>query len=317
MQSCKDIIIIILNAKTCHYFNDGLHTMNITASSSEICSQENTADCIHWFKMPRIIKNRFSTNDRITHYNRQAFQCRICKKFHPLRACKKFLSMSTQQRKQAVEKYRYCLNCLAHEHSMQGCFSNSGCHVCGKSHHTLLHDNRARTSRRPELELSSATNYLVPTTVTILPTALVKIAHNGRLHQIRALIDTGSIISRIAKTMITKLGISTSHMENTTMCQLTIRAISDAKARVSATFRVDNRMTMKTPSHSLSSSFRERFLNLILADPTFNESAPISMVLGADIYPKIILGGVIPNHEGVPMAQNSIFGWLVSGTCPM
>ncbi|XP_075161569.1 uncharacterized protein LOC142234342 [Haematobia irritans] len=50
MQSCKDIIIIILNAKTCHYFNDGLHTMNITASSSEICSQENTADCIEWFK---------------------------------------------------------------------------------------------------------------------------------------------------------------------------------------------------------------------------------------------------------------------------
>lgn len=221
--------------------------------------------------------------------------------------------MGANQRKQVVEKYKYCINCLAHKHSQSGCFSNTGCHICRRSHHTLLHqESIKRESEAVRVVTSSA---LPPQTITVLPTALVKIVHDRRLYQVRALIDTGCAVSRVIKSTLTKIGIKTIHVEDTLMCQLTIRANSDPKARFSANFRVDNRMSMKTPSHSLPSTFKDKFINLILADPAFYESAPISMVLGSDVYPKIILGGVMPNHEGIPMAQNSILGWLVSGIC--
>ncbi|XP_075147386.1 uncharacterized protein LOC142221517 isoform X2 [Haematobia irritans] len=229
----------------------------------------------HWERMPRIIKNRSLTPKRPTTYKR-AFQCRICKKYHPLRLCKRFLSMGPYQRKKAVEKFNYCTNCLAHEHSSSGCFSNTGCHICRKLHHTLLHQKLPSRSRKTDSAVSIVTHTLPSQTVTILPTAIVKIAHGGRLHPIRALIDTGSAISRISQTTVTKLGISTSRVENTFICQISIRAMSDPKARFSSSFRVDNRIAMKTPSNSLPSTFKEKFVNLILADPTFYENAPIS-----------------------------------------
>ncbi|XP_075156162.1 uncharacterized protein LOC142229484 [Haematobia irritans] len=112
-------------------------------------------------------------------------------------------------------------------------------------------------SRKTDSAVSIVTHTLPSQTVTILPTAIVKIAHGGRLHPIRALIDTGSAISRISQTTVTKLGISTSRVENTFICQISIRAMSDPKARFSSSFRVDNRIAMKTPSNSLPSTFKE------------------------------------------------------------
>lgn len=266
--------------------------------------------------MPRIIQNRSRTPKRETHTRKKDFQCRLCNQYHPLRVCKKFLSLDALQRKHAVERFNYCKNCLAHEHSQSGCFSNSGCHKCRRKHHTLLHDSQNRAEKNIAM-LTTGANCLSPQMVTILPTALLKISHGGRLHQIRALIDTGSAISRISKTIVSKLGIETSRTDSMLMCQVVIRANSDSHTRINTCFRVDSRIHMKTPIKSLPDTFKAKFFNLVLADPTFFESSPIAIVLGADIYPKIILGGVMPNHEGITIAQNSVFGWLISGNCPI
>lgn len=68
-----------------------------------------------------------------------SFLCRICNRPHPLRTCRKFLSMNVTDRIRAVRSNKYCGNCLAHDHSQGTCFTKHGCRKCNKFHHTLLH----------------------------------------------------------------------------------------------------------------------------------------------------------------------------------
>ncbi|KAI5643728.1 fibronectin type III domain-containing protein [Phthorimaea operculella] len=54
--------------------------------------------------------------------------------------------------------------------------------------------------------------------------------------------------------------------------------------------------------------------NIALADPEFNKSRPIDLLLGAKVYAKIILSGLIkPSDEKLPIAQQTQLGWLLCG----
>jgi len=53
--------------------------------------------------------------------------------------------------------------------------------------------------------------------------------------------------------------------------------------------------------------------NLNLADDDPMGSDSIDLLLGADLYSSIILNGVRKGAAGQPIAQNSHFGWVISG----
>lgn len=53
--------------------------------------------------------------------------------------------------------------------------------------------------------------------------------------------------------------------------------------------------------------------NLPLADRNPTGTAPIDLIVGADLFSEIILSGVRRGSKGQPIAQQSHFGWLVSG----
>ncbi|XP_075160249.1 uncharacterized protein LOC142233277 [Haematobia irritans] len=67
------------------------------------------------------------------------YRCKLCKKFHPLKVCPKFLWMTPKERKNLVLKEVYCINCLARSHRFRDCRSANMCRKCGRPHHTLLH----------------------------------------------------------------------------------------------------------------------------------------------------------------------------------
>ncbi|XP_075161972.1 uncharacterized protein LOC142234677 [Haematobia irritans] len=67
------------------------------------------------------------------------YRCKLCKKFHPLKVCPKFLWMTPKERKNMVLKEVYCINCLARSHRFRDCRSPNMCRKCGRPHHTLLH----------------------------------------------------------------------------------------------------------------------------------------------------------------------------------
>lgn len=53
--------------------------------------------------------------------------------------------------------------------------------------------------------------------------------------------------------------------------------------------------------------------DLILADPSFNKSARIDMILGADVFSEIILAGFIKPGDNACVLQETEFGWIISG----
>ncbi|XP_060810246.1 uncharacterized protein LOC132904333 [Amyelois transitella] len=56
--------------------------------------------------------------------------------------------------------------------------------------------------------------------------------------------------------------------------------------------------------------------NLSLADPGFISPGRIDVLLGAEVYGDIILNDIIKHPEGHLLAQNTIFGWIISGKVP-
>ena len=53
--------------------------------------------------------------------------------------------------------------------------------------------------------------------------------------------------------------------------------------------------------------------NLRLADSQFFDCRPVDLLLGADLYPEIILGEIRRNVLGTLLAQKTIFGWIITG----
>ncbi|XP_055859309.1 uncharacterized protein LOC129921489 [Episyrphus balteatus] len=53
--------------------------------------------------------------------------------------------------------------------------------------------------------------------------------------------------------------------------------------------------------------------NFPLADPFFYQSSSIDMLIGADLYPDIVLEGVKKNVLNSLLAQNTVFGWVLLG----
>lgn len=276
--------------------------------------------------------------------SRSDYSCRICRKNHGLRNCQKFLKMDTNKRLRAVIAHSYCANCLAHHHSSGTCFSKLGCKHCGGSHHTLLHimpkeddkpqpkvynqvkryplaDKPKKTSKRPQIlskevprtiSLSSITS---PHTTILFPTAIVLVQIGTQQHHARAIIDTCTANSKISKKLVQDLNISTTTLGDDVICPVTIRSRQPPYITLETTMKVNSRLLMITPNQSIDSSISRNFTNLTLVDPEFYKSGTFSIVLGADLYAKIILAGMVPSSPGLPVAMNTIFGWVLSGSC--
>ncbi|XP_065364585.1 uncharacterized protein LOC135961628 [Calliphora vicina] len=299
--------------------------------------------------MPKITsrssKSNTSSQRLPKRYN--AFPCRICKRPHPLRTCRKFLAMNINDRIRAVREHRYCSNCLAHDHSHGTCFSGLGCKHCHKFHHTLLHVNprlvkdllprrsrsRSRSpspqrpstskknrSSRPKEEDSlpstsksaSLTSILRQNTLVLLPTVLVKVSSTHA----RCLLDSASTVSRVSKKFVDKLDLTAFTLREETICPITLKSRFDSSSKIEGTFRVDNRIALRTPSESLPENYKNHFRDMFLADSKFNESGSIDIIIGADLYPKVIREGFF-SKTGFPTAQSTIFGWTIYGPCSL
>lgn len=296
--------------------------------------------------MPKIS----STSSSPSHLtNSKVYPCRVCKRPHPLRTCRKFLAMNVSERIRTVRHNKYCPNCLAHDHSQGTCFSKHGCKHCHKFHHTLLHVNPRRAkgrspsrSQSPSLppnprSSTSATNHdsttvqpprrssppttskslslsaiLRQNTLILLPTVLVKIGSTTA--HARCLLDSGSPISRVAKRLVDKLDLTAYTLREETFCPLVLKSRFDSSSKVEGTFRVDNRVSLQTPTHSLPESYKKNFKDLFLADSKFFEAAPIDIIIGVDLYPKVMCEGVF-TRTGFPTAQSTLFGWTIYGPC--
>jgi len=163
-------------------------------------------------------------------------------------------------------------------------------------------------------------------TSVLLATAWV-IVHtmHGRRVQVRALIDPGSDATFISESLVQALrlrrqpvrvfvtgigGRETGALQSAV--SFGISPFTHVSAIISVKAYVLPRLTVYTPGRVQWDAARHALQDFSFADPDPTSSCPIELLIGADLYPRIIQDGVRRDPAGSLLAQNSIFGWILS-----
>lgn len=277
--------------------------------------------------------------------------CPHCYEAHTIYQCADFREISVAERRDLARNAKLCFNCLKTTHPAKNCTSTTTCKHCKQRHHSLLctgcfsstsnpgqlHGEVAAskqtevpseesvsgevTSLVTEVKTSCTTNF-----ISMLPTAAVKIKGKNNVFQnARAIVDSACMNTLITKQAFNRLGLERRN------ANILVSGISDSepsKARGSVMLQISSRfddqviivvealiMDTLVPNQPCetfdidSSAFDE----MPLADPNFNRSGKIDLLLGIEVFFSILEPGKLLDPRGVPVAQNSIFGYLVGG----
>ncbi|XP_075150882.1 uncharacterized protein LOC142224991 [Haematobia irritans] len=284
---------------------------------------------------------------KVHHTKVKSQKCTLCKGNHNLKSCPKFMNADFKCRLTAVKKSNACLNCLSQGHRAVECTSKSSCNKCNLKHHTLMHkenlgyrsDNMATTNEIATRDEQISQNTEFPTTSnnvrayhanasnrTLLATAWVSIVHHGQTQRVRALIDPCSDDSFISVRIQKMMRLPTRPISadisglgggNLTRCskiaffKLCSQNIPPFALETDALVVQD--VTGNVPTQSFQNISLDKLPNIHLADPLFYKSAPVDILIGGNLYPLILLKGVKHGILGTLVAQETVFGWIVTG----
>ncbi|XP_036140324.1 uncharacterized protein LOC118644157 [Monomorium pharaonis] len=270
--------------------------------------------------------------------------CPLCKSRHFINACPQFTAKNACQRRELVKRFKRCFNCLSTRHSASECPSKYSCRLCDKKHHTTLHIESETSSgpatvtsqtaqASPSVEHADEINSLLTsakpgmTAQVLLATAWVNLkVASGRSATVRALLDQGSeatfISENVAQLLRAKrirMPVSISAVGGTRVGTVQHAASVIISPRVSNTPALETTalilpsLTSYAPKRVSEPYCLAHLADLSWADSKPTSSDPIQIIIGADLYGDIIQAGVRKGKTGQPFAQNSIFGWIISG----
>ncbi|XP_024893753.1 uncharacterized protein LOC112468697 [Temnothorax curvispinosus] len=270
--------------------------------------------------------------------------CPLCKARHYLNLCPEFVAKNPQQRQEIVKRFKRCFNCMSSNHSVRDCKSKYACRFCNQRHHSMLHvdaetssdsttitpsASQASQSSTPKVEvlLLFAAAQQSRSSQVFLATAWIRVkVSSDRAATVRALLDQGSqatfISGHLAQSLYAtriRMSISISAVGGTHVGKVRHAASiiiaprdSDNPSLCTTAYILDS-LTAYTPRCDADSSCLAHLSDLAWADTNPSSSDPIHILIGADIYNDIIQGGVRKGEAGQPIAQETIFGWVISG----
>ncbi|XP_073814290.1 uncharacterized protein [Musca autumnalis] len=160
----------------------------------------------------------------------------------------------------------------------------------------------------------------------LLGTAIVQIDVNGVIFAARALIDSGSQATFISEKLQRRLNLPIKKVNarisglndalagsTEKQCTFWLKSPHSDSFEVQVSSLVLPRLTGKLPSYTLDIPDIYSLGIAPLADLKFAKSDQVDILLGGDIYPQILLGGVQRNVLGSLLAQETIFGWVLTG----
>lgn len=199
-------------------------------------------------------------------------------------------------------------------------------------HHTTQVNQPSTSTAIPsESTHQISTNHHLSSTILekqqiLLATALVTVTSpKGVTHTLRALLDQGSQATFITEAAVQLMGLQKSATSilvtglgkaktptpsSTVTCNLGSPHTPNFNINIQAL--VMKCLTKVMPSHRLI--LRSEFIGgLTLADPNFGKPGKIDLMLGADVYSQILLHGIRKEDNDCLLAQNTVFGWILSG----
>ncbi|XP_054089545.1 uncharacterized protein LOC128922577 [Zeugodacus cucurbitae] len=260
------------------------------------------------------------THRGITHRH---VACGLCKKDHRLATCTMYLSVNIYKKYEVVIKYRYCVNCLARSHKTEECTSKNRCSTCNGKHHTSLHghprlytENEGKIVEKPVSQKHPIETRL-PSLLAkqmLIPTTIIRLKCDGMWHKVRALLNPTLKITNIAAELVKKLKLPITYLNTYRICNIQIGSINDDKFRSECHSIITQQLPKKPYEQDLSDDVQTRFDHLVLADPHFYTNREMMIEIGADVYPHIIRSGLFTPDNGTVVAQNTAFGWTLTGT---
>lgn len=293
-------------------------------------------------------KTKFNRNN----FKKDLPNCVLCNQGHALFTCISFLNMSVSDRSKFINEKKLCRNCLRSGHIIDDClfgpcrqcqgkhnsllhFDSNVNYACvgnesrGEASHAHTHNATALHSLPNSNEnnivvCDEATNSFKSIHTVLLSTALVKVADdNNVFHIVRALLDSGSqncfITEKLSKRINATYLKSTVHVsgvgqyvtQSCHSCDISIRSkVNDYSTKIRCIILPC--ITSSLPTINIDSGSIRIPDNVQLADPTFNISADIDLLIGADIFWDLLNDDRLRLPNG-PYLQNSKLGWLLSG----
>uniref|UniRef100_A0A1B0D852 DUF5641 domain-containing protein n=1 Tax=Phlebotomus papatasi TaxID=29031 RepID=A0A1B0D852_PHLPP len=271
----------------------------------------------------------------------EAGKCPKCAMRHELYKCDAFKQMTRQERRKFVFTEKLCYNCLMKDnHISDNCPSKYRCRVCDRKHHTLLHSdepqasqgNRESTSPTNQEETAPEESVIIhhstSNTRVLLPTALVNVLDSRNQKQVcRILIDGGSECNLISEACVQRLGLMRRRNkiqvngpgevkvgETRGSVSLVLSSIHHPEEHIEPEALVLSKLTAMLPSSMVVEPKTWKHLRTLqLADPSFNTPGNIDIILGAEFAMAINLPQIIRGNDDVPVAQLTIFGWVLGG----
>ena len=164
----------------------------------------------------------------------------------------------------------------------------------------------------------------------ILGTCVTVIECKGKQHKARALIDNGSCLTFITSRMVNSLKMR-KIAESTAISGFQQTATPLSKHKVEFHLRIPSgtvtvlisvqavvvdTITGDLPSGTLMSVRQSPFLSgLPLADPKFDQPGRVDLLLGVNVLPRVMLEGRVHSLDYSMSATNTVYGWVVTGTC--
>ena len=275
--------------------------------------------------------------------------CVVCKaKPHPLYACAKFRSLTHDQMITILRKNELCFNCLRPGHFIRECLSTHRCQRCQKQHHTLLHvETKSKDRNDPpppvapppavsndaERVASHVANRGEGSSQVLLMTCQILVTTpQGTAAQARALLDSASSSSFVSERLAQHLRLKRSthfaeiagigglmhHPRTHAAVQFGVSSLWDPSCIDGVRALVLPKVTTELPLHPVSRGDDWRHLSGIrLADPEFGTPGRIDVLLGADVFGKVLLHGRRSGICGSPIAIETTFGWVLTGAVGM
>nr|CAI5825554.1 unnamed protein product [Callosobruchus analis] len=280
---------------------------------------------------------------------KSAFSCNYCKQGHSIYSCKAFSKLKAEDRVDFVRQSNLCKVCLLGGHTSRNC-KHGPCRKCRKFHNSLLHE-AFYTPKKVEHEVSaseegessessqnlsanltslsvSGTQVLLSTASAahvLLSTALVKIIVGGQTYTARALLDSGSQSSFVTEALCNRLQLEKLHIDHTVrgIGMGTINIKNRVNIKISSVYNkfeldvgclVISKITDKLPRCTFKKSIIKIPEHLKLADPNFNVTGEVDILLGAQEFWKIVCVGQMSLGASMPFLQNTRLGWIIAGT---
>lgn len=182
---------------------------------------------------------------------------------------------------------------------------------------------------QPNSTVSVLTNTISTGRIVVLSTARVEVKDRwGNFQEVRVLLDSGSqahfmtdaCARRLGlpkyKSEVPIFGLSNQEVKDLGKVNCSIRPRCEPETLLTFDAFIVPRICGDMPSSRIDNSTWTTFNDITVADPYYCQPGHIDVLIGAELWPSILLPGSIPATDTTPMALNTIFGWVFMGAVP-